>query len=104
MSQHTLAWVDPQLSHPLRRETINGVPCFILGHKVVPVRAIAPAIPRDQVDELVSVREGVYHRGCHAGGRLINILVAMDCGAVPCSAQTNRQQVELLPVSERQML
>jgi hypothetical protein len=88
MSQHTLAWVDPQLSHPLQREVIHGIPCFVLGSRVVPVRAIAPAIPRDQVDELVSVREGVYHvPGCRhwdTGGRLINILVALDCGALPC--------------------
>jgi hypothetical protein len=88
MSQHTLAWVETQLSHPLPRETINGVPCFVLGSRVVPVRAVAPAIPRDQADELVSVRGGVYHLpGCRhwdTGDRLVGILVALDCGAVPC--------------------
>jgi hypothetical protein len=85
---HTLAWVDDHLEVRLKRETINGIPCFVLGSRVVPVRAIAPAIPRDQVDELVSVRDGVYHMpGCRhwdTGGRLINTLVALDCGALPC--------------------
>jgi hypothetical protein len=91
---HTLADIEPHLTHDLSRETIQGIPCFVLGSKVVPIRAIGPAIPRDQADELVTVRGGVYHvPGCRhwdTGDRLVGILVALDCGFLPCSAVVRR--------------
>lgn len=86
---HTLAWVEAQLTKDLPRERIEGIECYVLGSKVLPVRAIAPAIPRSDIDELVTVRGGYYHRpGCShwdTGDRLVSILVALDCGALPCT-------------------
>lgn len=84
-----MAWVDTQLVGSLPRETIDGIEVFVIGDKVLPVRAIAPAIPRADAGELVTVRGGYYHRpGCvhwDTGDRLVSILVALDCGALPCT-------------------
>ncbi len=85
-----MQWLSTQIDGGLPTEVIDGIPCFVLGTKVLPVRAIAPAIPRSDVDELVTVRGGHYHRpGCihwDTGDRLVSILVALDCGALPCTS------------------
>lgn len=84
-----MQWLSEQVQGGLPTEEIDGIPCFVLGTKVVPIRSTAPPIPRSDIGELVTVRGEYYHRpGCihwDTGDHLVSILVALDCGALPCT-------------------
>lgn len=86
----TMDWVDRQIIGGLPREVINGVECYVLGDKVLPVKATAEAISRTDVELLVTVRDGHYHQpGCRhwdTGDQLVPILQALNDGALPCTA------------------